>query len=310
MPVRSRSRFSISSRNAPQSFWIARSSSSSASQPSRITPPSRITAAGSSCSVRASRACSVRRRGAAPAAASSSAGWPLAGERRVQLRAASRACRAGPARSRGRALRSATRVVMRSTSDHAEKSSAAAAGGAGARRGAAAPSIAAWRRAQHRCVAQRVVQPVAQAPAAHRGRAAVEQREERGRFGPGQRLGDLEVAARGRVHQHELALALDRAGRSRAAAPIAASGGNRPAARRRRAIAASMSVAAVTGEVGGAELLRELARRALAHRTARRSRRFTAAAPRSAHLGFVREQHLRRLQALELGAEALARAPR
>jgi uncharacterized membrane protein len=48
MPLRARSRLSSSSRKPSQLSWMARSSSSSASWPVAITPPSRTSAAGSS----------------------------------------------------------------------------------------------------------------------------------------------------------------------------------------------------------------------------------------------------------------------
>ena len=56
---------------------------------------------------------------------------------------------------------------------------------------------------------QRMVQRVAQQPAAHAGRAGIEQREQRRRGVAAQGLGELEVAPRRRVHAHEGALLLD-----------------------------------------------------------------------------------------------------
>ena len=52
---------------------------------------------------------------------------------------------------------------------------------------------------------QRMVQPAAQQPAAHRRAAAIQQREQRGRVFAGQGLRQFQVAARHRVQQHELA---------------------------------------------------------------------------------------------------------
>ena len=57
-------------------------------------------------------------------------------------------------------------------------------------------------------VAQRMVQPVAQAPAAHAGGALIEQREQRRRRLAAQRLGELEVAPRRRIEAQVLATAL------------------------------------------------------------------------------------------------------
>ena len=109
-------------------------------------------------------------------------------------------------------------------------------------------------------VAQRLVQPLAQPPAAHRGRTAIEQREERGRLRAADGLGDLEVAPRGGVHDDVLALALDAQSRHvgqgrllRVAAIVeqGAGGGDR----------AVEAFATVAGEIGGAELARQRARR-------------------------------------------------
>jgi hypothetical protein len=61
MPVRARSRVSSSSRKPSQLSWMARSSSSSASWPVAITPPSRTSAAGSSSSARPAARRSRRR---------------------------------------------------------------------------------------------------------------------------------------------------------------------------------------------------------------------------------------------------------
>ena len=182
MPVRSRSRFSISRRKAPQSFWIARSSSSSASKPSRITPPSRITAAGSSLQRRGEARVRSRRGRERPRGAPAAPGWPLCVERGVQR--GQRRERVAQAREVARA-RGAKRHA-RGDALHvgpAAKSSPRCADGARRDGGSSSAAIASWRRASTRGVAQRMVQPVAQPPAAHRGRAAVEQREERGRLG-------------------------------------------------------------------------------------------------------------------------------
>jgi len=67
--------------------------------------------------------------------------------------------------------------------------------------------VVARRRGGHR--AQRPRQPLAQEPAAGRGDAAVEQRQQRGRRLAAQRLHDLEAAARGRVEAQRVALVVD-----------------------------------------------------------------------------------------------------
>ena len=61
---------------------------------------------------------------------------------------------------------------------------------------------------QNSLVPQRVVQPVAQQPAAHAGGALVQQREQRRRGLAAQRFGDFQVAARRRVHAQVFARAL------------------------------------------------------------------------------------------------------
>ncbi len=55
-----------------------------------------------------------------------------------------------------------------------------------------------------------MVQPVAQQPAAHRGGAGIEQREQRRRFAAAQRLGQFEIAARGGVQANEFGFVFDR----------------------------------------------------------------------------------------------------
>jgi hypothetical protein len=150
-----------------------------------------------------------------------------------------------------------------------------------------------------------MVQPVAQAPAAHGGGRAVEQREERGRFRPADRLGDLQVAARGRVHEHELALALDvQAGNVRQRGLLGVAAIREERARRRDG--GVHAFAAIARKVVGAELLREVAACAIRvelpglqalHRHAATQHHFNA-------LG---EQDFRRRKPFQLGCEALAR---
>ena len=53
-------------------------------------------------------------------------------------------------------------------------------------------------------IAQRMMQPVPQAPAAHRRCAMVEQFEQRRPVFAAQRLGDLQVAARDRIERNEV----------------------------------------------------------------------------------------------------------
>ncbi|MCY1226471.1 hypothetical protein D9M72_387000 [compost metagenome] len=62
---------------------------------------------------------------------------------------------------------------------------------------------------RHGRVAQRMVQPVAQRAAAHRGAAGIQQREQRRRLAAAQRLGQFQVAARGRIQAKVFRLALD-----------------------------------------------------------------------------------------------------
>src|SRR5205823_11134745 len=61
---------------------------------------------------------------------------------------------------------------------------------------------------ERRTVTQRVVQPVAQQPAAHAGRALIEERKEGGGSLAAKRLGELEIAAAGGIESHEFAGAL------------------------------------------------------------------------------------------------------
>ena len=63
-------------------------------------------------------------------------------------------------------------------------------------------------RAERIAVAQGVMQPVAQQPAAHVAGAGIEQRQQRGRRLAAQRFGELEIAARGGIHSQVLAAAL------------------------------------------------------------------------------------------------------
>ncbi len=115
MPVRARSRASSASRKSPQLVWMPRNSSSSASYPSAITPPSRSTEEGSARKDLTSM--SVRY---VLSACSASVSALTSGE----SHAASVVCSCGkassvsrrPDRSRGRADFRAMRVVIRSTS--------------------------------------------------------------------------------------------------------------------------------------------------------------------------------------------------
>ena len=114
MPVRSRSRASSWTRNSPAFDRRARSSSRSASNPAAITPPSRTIAAGSSAIARARR--SRTPAGGARAAESSarrSASTPTTSRCSSGMRASESR---SPDRSRGRAVLSAIRPAMRSTS--------------------------------------------------------------------------------------------------------------------------------------------------------------------------------------------------
>ena len=54
-----------------------------------------------------------------------------------------------------------------------------------------------------------MMQPVAQQAAAHRRAAGIEQREERGRFGAAQRLGEFEIAPRGGIEPDVFRFVLD-----------------------------------------------------------------------------------------------------
>ncbi len=101
-------------------------------------------------------------------------------------------------RSRGRADSSARRPVIRSTSaicrSAERRLSRPAFGGAVEQR---ADCLMARLRGDRR--ARRMMQPMAQQAAAHRGAAGVEQRIERRRFGAAQRLGEFEIAPRRRI---------------------------------------------------------------------------------------------------------------
>ena len=115
MPERLRSRTSRSSRKASQFWPMARSSSSSASWPVAITPPSRSSTAGSSAMADCSSACSAGGGCSASAASSINLAAPASGS--VARSTGSRASVARrPLSSRGRTWRSASRAVMRSTS--------------------------------------------------------------------------------------------------------------------------------------------------------------------------------------------------
>ena len=124
-------------------------------------------------------------------------------------RAAASTSRAAPRGRAGGRTSSAMRAVMRSTSAHSLSVSCRPRCGA-----PPAPPINVCHRieprGEHGAVAQRVVQRVAQPAAAHAGRAGVEQREERRRGLAAYGLGELEVAARRRIHAHVGALLLDR----------------------------------------------------------------------------------------------------
>ena len=114
MPLRSRSRASSATRNSPQCVSIARNSSSSASNPSAITPPSRTSAAGSGAIARASSVAHCASTSRPPVAARSSGASMVAA---VACSSGSRASVSRrPARSRGLALRRAMRPTTRSTS--------------------------------------------------------------------------------------------------------------------------------------------------------------------------------------------------
>jgi hypothetical protein len=215
----------------------------------------------------------------------------------------SRACRAGP-RGRAAAPCAAPRApVMRSTSDQPAKSSAmrgwrsADEGGRGRR---SRPGGARGRPCRAAGGAAS-----AQAPAAHGGGAAVEERQQRRRFRAGDGLRDLEVAARRRVHQHELAFALHAQPghvRQRRLLRVAAVAEERAGGAERRVHA----LAAVAREVGRAELAREVAFAPRSRRTATARGAWRPRRP-GRDLDVARLQQLRGLQALDLGFEPRAR---
>ena len=114
MPVRARSRDSSSSRKASPCVAIDRSSSSNASWPLAITPPSRSSTAGSSARARESSVSTAASGHRPPASRSSNAHAARGAESRKAGRARKVARR--PVNSRGRTCRKAMRAVMRSTS--------------------------------------------------------------------------------------------------------------------------------------------------------------------------------------------------
>ena len=131
MPVRSRSRASISARKPSQPASMARSSSSWASKPGRITPPSRIIVAGSSSSVADSRSpmagsmsaacasCCSAVRAADSVSVPATSSWACSCE--TQAPRTGRLSRSATS-SRGRALPSMMRDAIRSMSAACESS--------------------------------------------------------------------------------------------------------------------------------------------------------------------------------------------
>ena len=207
MPVRSRSRRSRSSRNSPQCASIARSSSSAASKPVGDDAAVAQLRAGSGAIARASSACHAGRApGRRPCCQQRGRRREARGERRSVaedaaasgrggrgVAAASRGCvwrdrverRDAPARgervaqpgeSRGRAVSSAMRDAMRSTS--AVRSSAC---DERAPRGTLEQRFDGVVARPRRRAAQRLGQPLAQPPAACGGHAGIEQRQQRRR---------------------------------------------------------------------------------------------------------------------------------
>ena len=272
MPVRARSRASSSTRNSPQWSSIARSSSSSASKPAAITPPSRTCAAGSAAIARVeqrrahcgstSSACAERRDqrrvGARERAARSPAGAPA-------CRAARRGRAAAPTQrdARGDALDvGGARELLRDRD-----------GAPRGRRPSAA--IAACRAAAASCARSGCVSQCRSRRLPAGGGAGVEQREQRGRRLAAQRLGDLEVAPRRGVEREVLARALD---------------GKRAHVRERRLLGRRgvgeqraggadgevPVLGAERGEVARAEMLRERADAPPRHRTATPAARASA----------------------------------
>ncbi len=113
------------------------------------------------------------------------------------------------ARSRGRALLSAMRVPMRSTS-----ATLAQQGNEFCQRLAAIRiqqcGDGAVARGGNRAVGERMMQAMAQPARAHRGGAGIEQREQRRRRLAAQRFGDFEIAARGGIEPQPAGFALQR----------------------------------------------------------------------------------------------------
>ena len=122
MPLRSRSRCSMSARKRSQSRSTARSSSSVLSKPSRITPPSLTIAAGSSTSVSCSIAATAGSTSAASDNFPSAAFDPATTVLPCTWCSSSRHCgstgsaSASATSSRGRTLPSEMRVAIRSMS--------------------------------------------------------------------------------------------------------------------------------------------------------------------------------------------------
>ena len=227
MPVRARSRASSSSRKASQFWLMARSSSSSASKPVAMTPPSRTRAAGSRRSLQqrpaqpAGAACASMRVSVKPR--------PAAPREHVAPAACfcSVCVQAGQLARAHLAQRDA--ALMRSTSLQPLSSSRSLAQRAACSGCDRAVPLGALARSRRGCQ-----QPAFQQAAAHAGHAGVQQRKQRGRVFAAQGLRQFQVAPRGLRQVDQLVVALHLQAlhmRQRAALACVR---RKPAARRRR----------------------------------------------------------------------------
>ena len=197
MPVRSRSRVSSCEQERAAVASGSRAARRARRRSRRRSRRRRARTAAGSAATAAPRARSGVRPASRDRSRASARRVAMRGEQLRAARGSARACRAG---RRGRAGAPAQRDARGDALD---------VGAAGAERRAGVCDAAsqrarrphAWRARESGAVAQRMVQPVAQQPAAHAGGAGVEQREQRRRAARRDRLGDLEVAARRRVQR-------------------------------------------------------------------------------------------------------------